>query len=225
MQIHDTISLGLLGIVLIISPISVMQSWSTLAINLKSPVEGCRSMFEQNIGLSWANQCNCDPEQGKFLCEDVDLSKLPPQYSFLAMGGLLLKFVFGFSIAGTLASIGFIIYKGRTPDNELDELNYKPYVTWMTSYTMILYLTALLIWSLFIKSTLDFRHGGETVYENSMGWTLCLVCLVLSSLSAILQMNQPSDSWDDDYGDYYEGDEGDDYLDSEEDVSDSDSGG
>jgi len=222
MQVQDILSLAFMGIILILAPIAMVQSWSSIDIGLKSPVEGCSSMFQQTIGLNWATQCNCDPGQGKFICDTVNLEKLPPQYSFLPMGGLLLQFVFGFSIAGTLLSVFFIIYKGKTPDTESELLNYKPYVSWIISYTMVLFLTATLVWSLFMKVSLDTQHGGKSVYANGMGWTLCVVCVVLSSLSAILQLSQPNnDEWDD-IGDYY--DEGDAEGDYSE-FSESDSGG
>merc|ERR1712130_40437 len=185
-------------------------------------VEGCSWMFQQTIGLNWATQCNCDPVKGKFLCENVDLEKLPPQYSFLPMGGLLLQLVFGFSIACTLLSIFFIIYKGRTPEMEEEPVDYKPYVSWVTSYTMVLFLTATLLWSLFMKTSLNIRHGGKTIYADGTGWTLCLVCVVFSSLSAILQVSQRNMYSDGSEG-YYD-DEGDMEGDYSE-FSESDSGG
>lgn len=226
MPMQDMASVAFMGIVVVLSPISVVLPWSSLKVALKSPIEGCHSMFEQHIGLSWAKQCSCDPEMGKSICMDIDVNTLPGYYSFLSMGGLLLKLLLLFSLLSTLISMSIIIYKNRRIDQEKEEelLNYKPYSSWITSYTMILFLTILLIWSLFIQASLDLRHGGESAYSNETGWTLCLVCCVLSSLSALAQLTLPSEpAWD--QGDYYdEGEEGDEWGESEE-ISDSESGG
>lgn len=224
MQVQDMVSIACMGVCLVLAPISVVMPWSSLKVALKSPVEGCQSMFEQHIGLSWAKQCNCDPQLGKSICTDIDVNSLPGYYSFLSMGGLLLKLLLLFSLLSTLISIAVIIYKNRriNPEKEEELLNYKPYSSWITSYTMILFLTILLIWSLFIQSSLDLRHGGKGTYANETGWTLCLVCIILSTLAALAQISIPSDIFYD-QGDFYdEGDEGDMYS---EEISDSESGG
>merc|ERR1719422_2112531 len=217
MRIQDVLSLVLLGISLTLCPWSMTQTWSSIIINAKSPIEGCRSMFEQSIGLTWAIQCNCDPELGNFLCNHVDVNKLPPQYSFLPMGGFLLRIVNAVGLASTLVAIFFIFYKTRTPDTDQLSQNYKPYITWMTLYTNVLYLTALLFWTLVIKNSLNSQHGGKTQYKNETGWVLCFLCTILTFLSAVIQLSLPSeDNWEEDMGDYYgEGDMEGDYYDDE----------
>jgi len=214
MLLFDVLSVGLLSVVLaVLGPISLLRPWSQVEIKSKIPIKGCDAMFGQYVGLNWITQCNCNPHEQKFLCEQIDITTIEPQYYFIHMGGMLVKVVFIFAMLSALGSIVFIIRKGRI---QLKPQNYKPYILLLTVYTTMLYFTALVLWSAFVHSSLDLHFIKTSSYSTSGGWTLCMVSLIISSLAAILQTsmgNSKRKITDDTYLD--EGDEGD--YESEED--------